>query len=49
MTGARQVIEEAQTALDAEGRVWLEEQLDRTAICSRWAFGNNALTLSLVS
>jgi hypothetical protein len=29
VTDARQVIEEEATALDAEDRVWLEEQLDR--------------------
>ncbi len=29
MTDAKQVIEEEETALDAEDRVWLDEQLDR--------------------
>jgi hypothetical protein len=29
MTDAKQVIEDEETALDAEDRVWLEEQLDR--------------------
>ena len=29
MTDAKQVIEEEETALDAEDSVWLDEQLDR--------------------